>query len=139
MIIYLASTGNYSDYRIRGVFSTHEMAQQFLGDHEDANEVEPMELDKFSDQINAGMFPYDVEMYVDTGDTKRVARRMFTEDYMEDKQKPVIYDEHIWAGGKSINTGRKVYKITVIANSPEHAAKIVNEKRVQYIAASNKL
>ena len=52
--VYLVSTGSYSDWSVRGLFSTREIAEKCKALLEDANDVEEWELDALADRVARG-------------------------------------------------------------------------------------
>jgi hypothetical protein len=133
--IYAVNAGSYSDYRVVALFSSTELAQEFMAavPDTDYNEVEEFELDpKTADLIRRGYCTWRVWMLRD-GTTEKVNR--------EDVG---IYEvtgigHRMWR-----RTEASAYKnkgvpdcltSTVWAKSEEGAVKIVNEHRVQMIAS----
>ena len=131
--IYAVNAGCYSDYRIVALFSTPELAREFMAavPDTDYNEIEEFELDpQTADLIRRGYSTWCVLMLRD-GTTERVSR--------EDVG---IYEvtrvgHRMWR-----RTEAPAYKnkgvpdclmSTVWAKSEEGAVKIVNEHRAQMI------
>ena len=61
MKVYIVTDGCYSDYTIRGVFSTEEKAKEYAAFFNDANEIEEYDLDAPFD-FPTGMKPCNVHM-----------------------------------------------------------------------------
>lgn len=55
MKVYLVSTGSYSDWSVRGLFSTRAVAEKCTALLEDANDVEEWELDALADRVTRGV------------------------------------------------------------------------------------
>src|SRR5690606_19261207 len=74
--IYAVNQGSYSDYRIVALFTTLNLAKEFMGAVEgsDYNEVEEYELNpKTADLVRRGYAPWKVHMLRD-GTTERLNR-----------------------------------------------------------------
>lgn len=132
--IYAVNSGSYSDYRIVALFSTSELAQEFMAAVQDSdyNEIEEFELDPdTADLIRRGYSIWTVHMLRDGGTERvtrnnpelceidnvghRIWRRTQAPAYMG-KGVPDILTSRVWS------------------KSEEAAVKIVNEHRVQMIA-----
>lgn len=133
--IYAVNSGCYSDYRVVALFSTPELAHEFMAAVPDGdyNELEEFELNpNTADLIRRGYSIWSVHMLRD-GDTERVTRN-----------NPGVYEvtnvgHRIWRrtrapayAGKGIPD---TLTSTVWAKSETQAVKIVNEHRVQMIAS----
>jgi hypothetical protein len=116
-IIYIVTSGEYSDYHILGTFSTKEIAEDFialLGEPEySERRIEEFELD-FSEADYKGKKVFLVRM-AKNGDTKEVV----TTDSWHNSD---FFD-------MNGHFGRYV-----IARDAQHAVKIANERRIQLIA-----
>ena len=53
--VYLVSTGSYSDWSVRGLFSARETAEKCKALLEDSNNVEEWELDALADRVARGV------------------------------------------------------------------------------------
>jgi hypothetical protein len=115
--IYIVTMGEYSDYQIVGVFDKEELAEEYKGDDNWAR-IEEYDLNPQRLKIAPGKAAYRVWMRRD-GDTKDVRER---EDGIDttDIRFGEPDDHGLYA--------------CVLAKSPQHAVKIVNEHRVQLIA-----
>ncbi len=121
--VYIVTTGEYSDYHIVAAFSKKEKAEQFLEFIEankkyvyDRYRIEELVLDKTGDLLERGYRWYEIDMDRN-GSVLRVEERgIDAEDYID-----------IW--GNNI-------RVTVLAKSEKHAIKIVNEKRIMWVALS---
>lgn len=119
--IWVVEKGDYSDYRVVGVFTSEEKAKQICDlinrdGHFDAATVAEWPLDQAVNEINQGLDYWAVEM---------------------NREGKVTYTNKIgWAGwewGTSINSRGRLHS-SVWAKDEQHAVKIVNEKRAQMIA-----
>jgi hypothetical protein len=133
--IYAVSTGCYSDYRVVALFSTPELAQEFMAAVPDTyyNDVEEFDLNPdAADLIKRGYSLWSVYMLYN-GDTERVERQ----------------DLSLYGVG---NVGHRIWRrtqapayqglgvpdiltSTVWAKSAKAAVKIVNEHRAKIIAS----
>ena len=121
--IFIVTQGDYSDYRIIGVFSTEENANGFIALTSGYNmEVEEYNIDELLESFNPLRFntAYYVQMQRD-GDVLSVG-----------------VEDEVWALQKALkceyDVGRNKLCMYVIAKTKQHAVKIVNEKRVQLIS-----
>jgi len=132
--VYAVNSGSYSDYRVNAIFSTKELAEEFMQfiPDDDYNGIEEYELDsKEPDLIRRGYSLWVIHMLKD-GTTERVEKR----------------EIGIWSVG---NVGHSIWErtkapaykgkgildiltSTVWAKTEEQAIKIVNEHRAQMIA-----
>lgn len=133
--IYAVNSGCYSDYRVVALFSTPELAREFMAAVPDGdyNQLEEFELNpNTADLIRRGYSIWSVHMLRD-GDTERVTRN-----------NPEVYEvtnvgHRIWRRTRApAYAGKGIPDIltsTVWAKSETQAVKIVNEHRVQMIAS----
>jgi hypothetical protein len=117
--------GEYSDYRVVGVFSTEANARLVAdalngGDRFYAATVREWPLDPMVAELNAGRRKFKVWMYRD-GSTPAVD----LED-VDEEEKSVLVTTTV--------SGVMLYGL-VWATDEKHAVKIVNERRVQLIAS----
>ena len=131
MIVYLVGKGEYSDYRICGVFSTRALADEacvLFG-----TELEPREI--FVDEIPVhppGLVPFGVYM-VENGGVVRVVRAS-----IDDEEMKMIPNWH--PSGKALpHSGYAPEHCTetaywVWAADERHAIKIANEQRAGLLA-----
>lgn len=112
---YLVTSGVYSDYRVHGVYSTKEKADDaatlFVGD------VEEYELDAVPEHP-PGTRLFCVSMILETGDDARV-------DQIPMSFKKVLWC-HVWP---------PAFMCECVARDESEAIKIVNEKRARFIAS----
>lgn len=134
--VYIVTHGEYSDYWIVGAFSTEEKAQEYIdafknnkqrnymyGDFNEIEEYDLDELDKCTIMTKQGNKFYCVYMYRN-GDAE-----------VSDKYPEPIDEFELIKPPKGMYADNRWYiRLTLWAKSPEHAVKIVNEKRAQLIA-----
>ncbi len=121
-LVYLVSSGCYSDYRVLGVFSTLERAQAAKDHLETPNDLEPMKLDAIPDCPPPGYWAFHVRLLKD-GSAESVYRR---ERWISPSKADHVFIHYPSAASASFH---------VIATSAEHAVKIANEKRLAILAA----
>ena len=112
--LFLVSTGEYSNYCIRGIFSTIEKAEYAKKLWQSANDIDEMILDELPEHpLNTLRFL----VYMEKDGTANV-----------ESMPPIIpdYEESHFGDGE--------LRMCVWARDKEHAIKIVNEKRAQLIA-----
>ena len=122
--IYILTSGEYSDYRIVGAFSTEEKANaaiEFFGYEEHDCQVEEFEIDASPDSPFApppGMNAWRV--FISNGNTtaNRTPNDSELKSYFN-VQQPTIHSSFV---------------CTCHATDSEHAAKIASEKRAQMLA-----
>lgn len=141
MTVWIATTGDYSDYRVRGVFSSETNAKRFMeltiGDWNSLMEVE---VDQFLAIMVGGYAVYEVHIdregtidkiqmdipyqwkdkngYRDNEDTQKILKRYYP---IEDIQEGLRYHTP---------DGLKIWCIvTCVARNEQHAAKIAGDKR----------
>ena len=123
--VWVANSGRYSDWSIRGIFSSEEKCREFMDKfkEEDWNDPEEWEVDPLPDR-NKHKFPFFVRMGKD-GNAMEVDGATSVHGFSDDTRyvNPAFDIEgnliaHVWAKDKT------------------HAIKIVNERRVGLIAAN---
>lgn len=125
MKVYLVSTGSYSDWSVRGLFSTREIAEKCKAMLEDANDVEEWELDALADRVARGVKVWMV--WSKDGGVVDVA---------------YAYDNGIDTLVKPEHTGKVVWfpdhgdkmRIYVEATDEAHATKIASDKFREHVA-----
>ena len=131
--IYAVNAGSYSDYRVIALFSTTELAEEFMAAvSADYNTLEEFDLDpKTVDLIKRGYSLWYVCM-LRNGDTEVATK------YSMDAYSVSDVSHRIWR-----RTEIPAYKgkdlpdclvSTMLAKDKNHAIKIANELRVQMIA-----
>ena len=134
MEVYAVNSGTYSDYRICGIFSTRQKAEEFMQfvRESDYNEIEVYEIDPpIVDLIKRGYSIWRVLMRID-GTTERISK-VDNEYY---NVSDIGY--HIWRRTEATAYKGKgipdVLQSTVWAKTEKQAVKIVNEQRIKMIA-----
>ena len=132
--VYAVNSGSYSDYRINAIFSTKELAEEFMAiiPDSDYNEIEEYEIDPPDVAlIKRGYSIWCIHMLIN-GDTERVVR------IDHDLSGVRGIGHHIWERTKArAYEGRGIPDIllsTVWAKTEKSAIKIVNEQRIKMIA-----
>ena len=132
--VFVVTAGEYSAYRVIGIFTSEEKAQEFkdtfpCGDY---NEIETYDLDpNYVELVQHGYYIWRVLMLKDG--TVEVIRKLDIDvAYVTDM------GFHVWARSKSpAYKGKGVQdclNATLWAKTEKQAIKIVNEKRAQMIA-----
>ena len=115
--VYMVTAGEYSDYRVRGIFSTLEKAQAAIAmepkHNGDDMEIEPMHLDPLERRPKSYL-TYAVRMNKDGNVTNCYKVSVFSEPYM------------FYSGG--------ALSCTIYARNDAHAVKIVAERRAIIVA-----
>ncbi len=131
--VYAVESGQYSDYRVHGVFSTEEKAQEALSMFGDSSAwIEKRELDSFPPPALQGLKKWAVRMWMD-GEVWDVRPYGFCD--FDPPYEPLFNVRQVssrWAGEG--NAGREFVRAAVWAKDEKHAVKITNEFRVQEIA-----
>jgi hypothetical protein len=124
--VWAIEEGEYSDYHVVGVFSTRENAELILSKYNASPyhhaEISEWDLDPAIEQLNAGLSRFYVQILRDG--TVREVR----EDFGIEEWETINLDD------SRAQDGCKGYRIYVFAKDEQHAIKIANEKRLQYIA-----
>ena len=138
--VWVIEQGCYSDYGVRGVYSTEANARR-IADIINANaemqydeaEVAEWQLDPCISEIDAGKYPYHVVMDID-GKTERVERQSIS-GYEVGNASPL----RVWERTKAeFWKGRPITDAvtgTVWTKTDKQAVKIANEFRTRMIAA----
>jgi hypothetical protein len=132
--IYAVSAGCHSDYRVVALFTTVELAEEFMAavPCADYNSIDEFDLDpKTADLIRRGYSIWRVLMLRD-GTTERVDRKDVSLSEVTD------VGRHLWRRSRMPHFFMKVPDClvsTVWAKSEEGAVKIANEQRTQMIAS----
>ena len=119
--IYVLTSGDYSDYHINGVYSSRELAQAFI----DAVEreypysdymIEEYDLDEYADELKRGYHLWFVRMKRDglVLEAYEVERSYIMDHLSEDASRDLVN--------------------RCLAKDKEHAIKITNERRIQFLA-----
>ncbi len=124
--IYMVTSGEYSDYGVDGLFTSKELAQQFVdafapSGYGGFNDIQEMPLDPHATEVRNGHKPFFVRMDKDGTSSEC---RIKDSAYGFDGEDKLGWDIQ---GGMYMHT---------FAKDQEHAVKIANEKRTQLIAAN---
>jgi hypothetical protein len=124
--VYLLTSGEYSDYRVIGVFSGEEAAALYRRSYPDVdyNDIEIFDLDPKVDELRAGFVQYLV--YMERNGNCPVIPEANASPYGGDGEYLNRYcmDKQY----------HRVRLFVVIARSAEHALKIAGERRARLIA-----
>lgn len=116
MTVYVVTSGEYSDYRVRGVYATlqdAEFARKLFGT---LNNIDEYVVGELPDHPQ-GMFRFEVVMSAD-GQARA--------SLVDCTEKSFVGDWRPW--GDSV-------RFTMWARDAEHAVKIANERRIQLLAS----
>lgn len=133
-LVYAVSAGEYSNYRVCGVFSTLPGAERFAAALRESsprttvNDVEVYALDGPQSALDAGLKPFRVVTRADGDDARIIDRDM---DNMGGDPRGVFIEPGHWDGSV-----RKFY-VGVWARDDAHAVKIANDKRIAALAAES--
>ena len=136
--IWVVEQGNYSDYRVVGVFSTKENAQLVADAINkdtaayDKAEVDEWPLDPAVDELNKGMRLHRVVMRKDGTVEQCDAQDSITYSSINDEVR-MWYRTRATAYRNEPNV-EDALMATVWATDDTHAVKIVNEHRTRFIA-----
>lgn len=126
MIIYLVSSGSYSDYHIVGAFSSEERANHFV-ELGFAECVEPMEVDDpdMIEQSHRILSLWRVDAYYNTvwerGKETGRSQWFFTINPAYGEETPITF------GARHSYVNRPEYHGTVWAKSHDHAEKVAQD------------
>ena len=133
--IYAVNAGSCDNYRVDAVFSTPELAKEYMEAVPDAdyNDIEEYELDKETAEIiKHGYSMWHIYMLVD-GTTERVAK-VDTRDY-----NIICVGHNLWRRSLSPDFDGIGFPdclvSTVWAKTEKQAVELVNEHRVMLIAS----
>jgi hypothetical protein len=123
--IYIVTTGEYSDYRICGVFTEKKLAKKFIDlfkkdGYNNFNDIEKYPINPFKFELQEGYKPYFVRMDKE-GNSSECNVSEYSYGFMPG-------DNNI-----GFDIKNNIY-CHVYAKDKNHALKIVNEKRGQLIA-----
>ena len=120
MKIFLVTDGEYSDYHVKGAFSTKEKAEEAIILYSAGN-IEEREIDEFPPHPK-GMLPYCVQMDIDGNSLVKRKNSQGFEFYEKDKWRPY---------GNNVDVCFYMW-----AKDEQHAVKIANERRTELIATN---
>lgn len=128
MKVWVVMSGEYSDTQFAAVFSTEELANEFIDRMNKDRHYGgyywsggPVEVDEYLPQMRDGYRFYRVSMKKDGSSTVKDEGEGLT-------------DAETWSRFDSCVSPKLI--VCCRAKDKEHAAKIANEKRVQIIAAN---
>lgn len=127
MTLYMVSSGQYSDYRIQGIFSSKELAEKHKVFRNSDNPIEEWEMDD-ENSFDLTRLGWRVEMYKD-GSTKSV-RRDDSDPYGSPHFGTPTTETHF----SITDPGRHLWNFFVHARDEHHAVKIANERRALLLA-----
>lgn len=111
MKVYLATTGEYSDYRIRAAFSTKEKAQEFLDAQTDYSpRVEEFEVDEWTRDM--GRWTFDFRL---------------VDGMIQKEEYDVWLEEQPDEAKTSMSLGAEMLAVTVYHGNKERAKKVASE------------
>lgn len=130
--VYVVTSGEYSDYHIDGMFSTEELAQKFIDSfkrHEYTEmDIEEWELDVHKDALSQGYLPFRVSMR-QNGDVMSCEHEDSSYGFHSETPRDSFHST-VWN-----DQGAPKYMVShVYAKDQQHAIKIANERRGQYLA-----
>ena len=120
--VYLVTDGDYSDYRVRGIYSTPELAAAAQRLHNADNDVEEWDLDVIPDHP-PGLLPFFVLMDKDGNSEVTPAGAGIDDSGVT------------WVPGW---VGERIpygISFSIWARDEQHAAKIANEKKAKLVSA----
>ena len=131
--IWVVEQGEYSDYRVVGVFTTKENAQQIADVVGDDATVAEWPLDPGIEDMNAGRKPFRVFMLRD-GTVEHVREETMDRSLLAGLDGPFLMKR----GGRPFGATAPTppcLNVAVWAHDAEHATKIANEHRTRLIAS----
>lgn len=137
--VWVIERGSYSDYKVVGVFTSKENADDMAAminkaeTHGEPATVAEWPLDPAIKELRAGFLPYHVWMLRD-GTTER-CKRCDVSIYNIENETPEIWRRSRAPAYKGQGI-EDCISITVWAKDDKHAVKIVNEMRAQMIASN---
>jgi len=130
-VVYIVTSGSYSDYQINGVFDSKEQAQAFIKyvkahddfgawGHEEPN-IEEWTLNEFTDPISRGLTHFKIQFKdIQQGDATVIGFSSLEGDGVE-------------SSGQFPSENRRWYQTSVWTTDEASALKIANERRARYI------
>lgn len=117
--IFIVTSGEYSDYKIMGVFDSKEKAELYIESFH--GRIEEYNLNPYNEQLKNGFKSFQVHMNI-KGSTEKYGVNCGNGNH----------DDNWFADNYENNEIHLVANMW--ANDEKHAIKIANERRVQYIA-----
>lgn len=139
-IVFLVTSGSYSDYRIDAIFSTRKLADQFIKTKTNSPEDEDGDRSYYSDFNNIQEWTIDdlanarwrktwsAGILLDTGEIKELSRSN-GEEFTTNKQRGHIYQEAVAVPAY----GHRLVTRTVSYVSAGHAEKLAIEARQNWL------
>lgn len=121
--LYLVSTGDYSDYQVRAIFSDREKAAAWAQDycHQGANDIEEYPLDPEGFRTPEGLVPFEVHIRISDGYVSYVKAD----------------EEETSTGTRTVGISDPFLFVSCYARDTEHAIKIAGEKRIAALLAAS--
>lgn len=135
-LIYLVTSGQYSDYGVDAVFSTREAAVAFAAEVREpsyeARVVEVYTLDDPTGATSSHRRPWRVQLYYATGDAieAKAEQHWYLDETVDEEDKAWVGPNTYFDGPN----GPTRFVVTVMAETEEQAIKAANERRVQHKA-----
>lgn len=125
VVVYLVSSGHYSDYSVMGIFSNRKDAEFYKATSTDTNDIEEFGLDELKEE-KRGLW-YQVSLNLKTGNVT------FEFEFWQ-----VEGDKYARKQGASVDEATYIKEDTrtVTAFSPksrDHALKLAGEKRQEWL------
>lgn len=128
-IIYIVTSGEYSDYGIDAIFSTKELAQKFVdsfnSERWDKLDIEEWDLDPNSQHLKQNRKPFFLRIDK-SGQVTEIESASSTFGFRNEMKEPSI----------SYTKNLELMNIYCFADDEKHAVKIASEKRSQILAAN---
>ena len=124
--VYVVTTGSYSDYKIRGVYSDRRKARIVAKAHE--GRVEPFDLDGDYEAFRDGLVSWYVKF------EEGYEPRVYRDDTIDRARHLEVYEgmDSFFRDGAFVHP--TVLRVTVFARDEAHALKIAQDKRAEYLA-----
>jgi hypothetical protein len=134
--VYAVNKGEYSDYRVVGLFSSMALAEKYMAafpasGYDAYNDVKLFELDATLTEIDLGLIPFRVQM---RRDGWVLGVKEANPEYMFDDAER--WNINNFTIGKPVRLPKEEWwtSFYVWAKDKGHAIKIANERRIQKIA-----
>lgn len=132
-MVYAVSSGDYSDYRVNAIFSSTENAQKFIDSDTPSSDynIEEYPLDIGISKLDQGLKAWYVNMKMDkSGNVLSSDAALTTPSSDEDEKGQLIVYGKVNPLAYIQPPDYQRFRITVWAETEQHAVKIANEKRV---------
>lgn len=135
--LYVVTSGEYSDYRIVGIFDDERLALALCNPDADpattyGPRIETWELNHNADRIRAGLKKFRVALWRDG------SVRYVYDDAFDDVTSEASAGSLVWRGERQPDGSyqqRAYFEVSVVARTEDQAIKAANERRAQYLAA----